>query len=203
MNLREITFRHDTEDHLVVLSMPDEYEVVIEHKRSGCEPHHRVDGKFLVCGNAYRYYLTKREQLLTAGWTILSVTMRVYNVTDETLRCGMFVKLQAGYTEENEIEVVKNGSDFQNVCGVLVSDIDAKSYGVCQTYGKASVNSNDMKSVIKEKIDKWVKLGIIDSSKMEAIDVKEIGKPIVLTLDDIEIELGTDLSRDEKEKDNA
>lgn len=71
-NLREITFRHDTEDHLVVLSMPNEYEVVIEHKRSGWEPHHRVDGKFLICGNARNYYEGKRERLLYDGWKILS-----------------------------------------------------------------------------------------------------------------------------------
>jgi hypothetical protein len=61
-NLREITFRHDGEDHLVTLSMPDEDEVVIEHKHPGCDPHHKVDGKFLICGNARNYYETKRNR---------------------------------------------------------------------------------------------------------------------------------------------
>ena len=70
--LREMTFRHDGEGHLIRLSMPDEYEVVIEHKRPGCDPHHRVDGKFLICGNALNYYEEKRERLQAAGWTILS-----------------------------------------------------------------------------------------------------------------------------------
>jgi hypothetical protein len=71
-NLREITFRHDGEDHLVKLAMPTDDEVVLEHKRPGCEPHHRVDGKFRIHGNARNYYETKRERLLSDGWSILS-----------------------------------------------------------------------------------------------------------------------------------
>ena len=71
-NIREITFRHDAEDHLVTLSMPDVDELVLTHERSGCEPHHRVDGKFRIHGNARNYYEAKRERLLAAGWSILS-----------------------------------------------------------------------------------------------------------------------------------
>jgi hypothetical protein len=71
-NLREITFRHDGEDHLVKLSMPTEDEVVLTHEKPGQEPHHRVDGKFRIFGNARNYFEAKRERLLESGWSILS-----------------------------------------------------------------------------------------------------------------------------------
>jgi hypothetical protein len=71
-NIREITFCKAGEDHIVKLSMPSDDEVVIEHKHPGCDPHHKVDGKFRIFGNARNYYETKRERLLSDGWTILS-----------------------------------------------------------------------------------------------------------------------------------
>ena len=70
--LREMTFRHDGEDHLIRLSMPSEDEVVVEHKRPGCEPHHSVTGKFQIHGNARNYYEAKCERLQAAGWKTLS-----------------------------------------------------------------------------------------------------------------------------------
>ena len=139
-NVREITFYTDSSYRKVRVEMPTDDEVVFSECLRIGESFREVSrGKFRIHGNALRYYQAKREQLLTEGWIILSVTMRVYNGTDDAMRCGMFVKLKVNHTEENEIEVVTQGTDV--VLGVLKDDLAAASYGICQTYGSVKVLS--------------------------------------------------------------
>jgi hypothetical protein len=139
-NVREITFYTDSSYRQVRVEMPTEDEVVFSECLGIGEAFRVVSrGKFRIHGNALRYYQAKREQLLTEGWFILSVTMRVYNGTDDAMRFGMFVKLKVNHTEENEIEVVTQGID--DILGVLKDDLAAASYGICQTYGSVKVLS--------------------------------------------------------------